>query len=253
MKRTKFFIATLFTTLFACLCMLFSGCQFNLLPPKNPEDTVAGIYKVKSVSATQNDSTQEVHVGETVDGVTLTEDFMKIILTEDGYAVLDLQFQGGDVSKVAWSQSEDGKIVLSDKYSSEQIVLEYDGSTITFQPADYLKIVLEKKAVTLSTTQAQAMGHYQLKSIINAKGESVNAEEYEAFSIYYDWSFILTEDGCAYFFEKMRGMATSTWTQAENGNLSITVAIGETDVLVGECNGTKITATLDGKTYVFEK
>lgn len=254
MRRTKKIIVILFTTLFTCLCMLFSGCQFSLLLPSKSgnTDTVPGIYKVKSVSATQNDSTQEVHVGETVDGFTLTEDYMKIILTENGYAVLDTQVQGGGVFKATWSQSEEGKIILSSPYGLQEIVLEYDGSMITFRPMESLKIVLEKKAVTLSETQAQAMGHYQLKSVINAKGESINAEEHEAFSIYYDWSLIITEDGCAYFFEKVTS-AIGTWTQAENGKLSISVAFGETDVLVGACDGTKITATLDGKTYVFEK
>lgn len=262
MKRTKKLIATLFTTLLACLCVLFSGCQFNLLPSSSSSDanavtlppssssdanTVAGIYKVKTVSSARGETTQEVHVGETVDGITLTEDFMKIILSEDGFVVLHFQESFG---KGTWSQLEEGKIVIYDEYTSQEIALAYDSSTITFQPMEGLKVVLEKKAVTPSATQEQAMGCYQLKNIIKANGETFEISA--NINHQYDWSFIITEDGCGYFFESYNGFLCNL-APAENGKLSISVALGETDVLVGEFDGTKITATLDGRTYVFEK
>ena len=248
MKRTKKFIATLFTMLLACLCMLFSGCQFSLLPPKNPEDTVAGVYKTKSVTFTQGETTQEVHVGETVDGVTLTEDYMKIILTEDGYFVMESTDDGERfATKGNWTKSEEEKFLLS--VHDQTITLDYTGSTITFQPTDYHKIILEKKAVTPSATQAQAMGCYQLKSITSSSGEAIDisADYYGR----YDLSFILTEDGCGYIFASYNGFPCDL-AQAENGKLSINVSNSAIS-LIGECDGTKITATLDGKTYVFEK
>lgn len=260
MKRTKFFVATLFTSLFACLCMLFSGCQLALLSLNGSEntsdnisenmsgniseDTVAGVYKTKSVTITQGETTKELHLGETEDGVTLTEDWMELVLTENGYGVI-IYKPSGYSSKCTWAQSEEDKIVIYEKHSDEW-VFEYNGSTITQQIAngDYSeKWVLEKKRLFLTAAQAQVVGYYQYKSVTSSSGETIDMSEE-------DESIILAEDGCAYFLEEFNLLFVGTWTQTKNGKLSLTA---RGDTFIGECDGTKVTFSVEGKTYVMEK
>lgn len=130
--RTKKFFSVVFVSVFMCLCLLFTGCA-----------KVAGTYKFKSLSYTENGMTVELVAGEKFMGaVTLSEDFMKITLEESGVVTMVSSMESGDVMTGTWEKTDE-KDKVKITFDGEPQVCFCDGKTLTFEP-EGVKIVLEK-------------------------------------------------------------------------------------------------------------
>ena len=135
----KKFLLMVIALISACCCFLFSGCSAE------------GVYRFQSMSIDKGDTVYKFVIGDKYDGMTLSEDFVTLILQEDGKAVLRINIYeeegNGEIdedSEVMFGEGTEGEdddvyikfdhtIIIAKKDGSE-LVGEYDGA----------KFVLEK-------------------------------------------------------------------------------------------------------------
>ncbi len=140
MKRTKLFLIATLTGVLTCLCFMLSGC-FLL-----PAPTIHGTYKFQSMSYKQNGVEINIEVGEEFMGMmTLSEDFMIIVLNEDGTATLTAATMNiRDFEEGTWKETdEENKIEIT--FENDSQICECDGKTLTIKSEDGATVVLAKK------------------------------------------------------------------------------------------------------------
>ena len=140
MKRTKLFLSAMLAGVLSCLCFLLSGC-FLL-----PAPTIHGTYKFQSMSYKQNGVEINIEVGEEFMGMmTLSEDFMVIVLNEDGTATLTAaSMDSREFEEGTWAETgEENKIIVT--FENDPQICECDGKTLTIESDDGSIVVLAKE------------------------------------------------------------------------------------------------------------
>ena len=128
MKRMKKFMSVLLVGLFAIMCFALTGCGKDL----------EGTYKFSKLEYEEGGMNVTVKAGEQFMGMmTLSEDYVKITLNEDGTVVMVMQ---GEIIEGTWEKGDDGEVELTIdgdtqtcKCDGDKLVMEEDGAKITLK------------------------------------------------------------------------------------------------------------------------
>ena len=137
----KKFLLTMLLCISACCCLLFGGCSAK------------GTYTFKELKYSQGNTELSVRVGDKYEGIELREDFITLVLEEDGQFILrvhtEIEEDGETESNTQvtigkWVDGIEDEIYLTIE-GEEAIVLKKDGKKLAGEIlAMGLSIVLEK-------------------------------------------------------------------------------------------------------------
>ena len=118
MKRLK---AALLAVLVAVLGLMFlTACGAK-----------EGVYKISCARVAEGSEVIEIRVGETYNGVTLTEDFFILELREDGTAFGSRDVMGEPMtSNGTWTENAEDKNKVDITFDGETVTFECDGKTL---------------------------------------------------------------------------------------------------------------------------
>jgi hypothetical protein len=114
-----------------------------MLPLTACAGAVEGTYKFKKLTYQEGGMSIELEVGEKFMGMmTLSEDFAKITLNQDGTVVATIQAgEEAETSTGTWVKAETGKIALT--FNGKTETCDCDGKTLSME-VNGMKLVLEK-------------------------------------------------------------------------------------------------------------
>lgn len=161
------FTKRFFSTLIVALLSLFS--VFALLGCGEDED-FTGVYRLSRLQYVEDGEVVTVDTGDLLDGEVMTEDFVVLLLNEDGTAKLTITGQGiSDAVEGVWKQTMGGKAEITVGTLTQTVAMDWN--RFTFR--------MDKWTVTF-TKQGSFTGTYRLTSLqyaANGIVVTVNAGE----------------------------------------------------------------------------
>lgn len=135
MTRAKRFFGAILMGLMLCACLLFGAC--------GKDNKIEGTYKFSKMIYNEGGMQIEIDAGEEFMGMmTLTEDFMKLTLNEDGTAVMTAyDGESTETATGTWVKV-DGE-TLSIIFDGEAEQCKWNENTITMEDVGS-KIILKK-------------------------------------------------------------------------------------------------------------
>lgn len=141
-----------FAPLVFIILSLFAACCFSAC---EEEENFAGVYRLSRLQYVEDGEVVTVNTGDLLDGEVMTEDFVVLLLNEDGTAKLTITGQGiSDVSEGVWKQTMGKKAEITVGTLTQTVTMDWD--RFTFR--------MNKWTVTF-TKQGSFAGVYRLTSL----------------------------------------------------------------------------------------
>jgi ABC-type oligopeptide transport system substrate-binding subunit len=134
MKKILIGILTALTTIILCLTISACTDPNNGSATDSGEFTYAGTYKFKSLTETRDGVSTTINVGDTIDGVTYSADYLVYVLKDDNTVTMTYTITDRNISYNGTWEERDSKLFLT--FESE-LEAHYSNNTITITDESY--------------------------------------------------------------------------------------------------------------------